>query len=60
MDMYSLMGMVTRVAANFWPFCNKDISSGVSSFLGQAVYPLVLDTSGSRGGDSSVESVGYL
>ena len=31
--MYSLMGMVTGVNANFGPFCSKDLSSGVSSFL---------------------------
>ena len=27
------MGMVAGVAANFGPFCSKDFSSGVSSFL---------------------------
>ena len=27
------MGMVARVTANFGPFCSKDFSSGVSSFL---------------------------
>ena len=32
-EMYSLMGMVGRVTANFGPFCSKDFSSGVSSFL---------------------------
>ena len=31
--MYSLMGMVAGVTANFGPFYNKDFSSGVSSFL---------------------------
>ena len=31
--MYSLMGMVAGVSANFGPFCIKDFSSGVSSFL---------------------------
>ena len=31
--MYSLMGMVAGVTANFGPFCSKDFSSGVSSFL---------------------------
>ena len=31
--MYSLMGMVSRVTANFGPFSSKDLSSGVSSFL---------------------------
>ena len=32
-EMYFSMGMVTRVTANFGPFCSKDFSSGVSSFL---------------------------
>ena len=32
-DMYSLMGMVAGVTTNFGPFCSKDFSSGVSSFL---------------------------
>ena len=31
--MSSLMGMVAGVTANFGPFCSKDVSSGVSSFL---------------------------
>ena len=31
--MYSLMEMVAGVTANFGPFCSKDLSSGVSSFL---------------------------
>ena len=31
--MYSLMGMVTELTANVGPFCSKDFSSGVSSFL---------------------------
>ena len=31
--MYSLMGMVAWVTANVGPFCSKDFSSGVSSFL---------------------------
>ena len=31
--MYSLMGMVAGVTANFGPFCSKDFSSGVSLFL---------------------------
>ena len=31
--MYSLMGMVARVAANFGPFCRKGFSPGISSFL---------------------------
>ena len=32
-DVFSLMGMVAGVTANFGPFCSKDFSSGVSSFL---------------------------
>ena len=32
-EMYSLMGMVAWVTGNFGPFCSKDFSSGVSSFL---------------------------
>ena len=32
-EMYSLMGMVAGVTTNFGPFCSKDLSSGVSSFL---------------------------
>ena len=32
-EMYSSMGMVAEVTANFWPFCSKDFSSGVSSCL---------------------------
>ena len=31
--MYSLMGMVAGVTANFGPFCSKAFFSGVSSFL---------------------------
>ena len=31
--MYSLMGMVAGVTANFGPFSSKDFSSGVSSLL---------------------------
>ena len=31
--MYSLMGMVAGIPANFGPFCSKDFSSGFSSFL---------------------------
>ena len=31
--MYSLVGIVTGVTANLGPFCSKDFSSGVSSFL---------------------------
>ena len=31
--MYSLMGMVAGVTANFEPVCNKEFSSGVSSYL---------------------------
>ena len=33
MDIYSLMRMVAGVTANFGPFCSKDFSSDVSSFL---------------------------
>ena len=33
MDMYSLIGIGAGVTANFGPFCSKDFSSGVSSFL---------------------------
>ena len=32
-EMYSLVGMVAGVSANFGPFCSKDFPSGVSSFL---------------------------
>ena len=32
-EMYSLMGMVAEITENFGPFCSKDFSSGVSSFL---------------------------
>ena len=32
-EMYFLMGMVAGVTENFGPFCSKDFSSGVSSFL---------------------------
>ena len=32
-SIYSLTGMVAGVTANFVPFCSKDFSSGVSSFL---------------------------
>ena len=31
--MYSLMGMIAGVTAKFGPFCSKDFSSDVSSFL---------------------------
>ena len=31
--MYFLMGMVAGVTTNFGPFCSKDFSSDVSSFL---------------------------
>ena len=31
--MYSLMGIVAGITANFGNFCSKDFSSGVSSFL---------------------------
>ena len=33
MEIYSLMGMVAGVTANLGPYCNKDFSSGVSSYL---------------------------
>ena len=55
--MYSLMGMVAEVTANFGPFCTKD---GCQFLLGEVNYPLILDTCRGREGDSSVESVGYL
>ena len=32
-EMYSFMRMVAGVTADFGPFCSKDFSSGVSSFL---------------------------
>ena len=32
-EIYSLTGMVAGLTANFWPFCSRDFSSGVSSFL---------------------------
>ena len=38
--MYSLMGMVAGVTAHFWPFCSKDFSSGVSSFLERLITQL--------------------
>ena len=38
--MYSLMGMVAGVNANFGPFCSKDFSSGVSSFLERLIIHL--------------------
>ena len=38
--MYSLMGMVAGVTAHFGPFCSKDLSSGVSSFLDRLITPL--------------------
>ena len=38
--MYSLMGMVAGVTANFVPFCSKDFSSGVSSFLEKLITTL--------------------
>ena len=55
-EMYSLMGMVAGVTANFGPFCSKDFSSGVSSFFER----LITHLSWILGGDSSVESVGCL
>ena len=56
-EMYSLMGMVAGVTANFGPFCSKDLSSGI---LGEVDYPLFLHFGGSRGSKSSVESFGCL
>ena len=38
--MYSLMGMVAGVTVNFGPFCSKDFSSGISSFLERLITPL--------------------
>ena len=38
--MYSLMGMVAGVTANFGPLCSKDFSSGVSSFLERLIIHL--------------------
>ena len=35
--MYSLMGMVAGVTEKFGPFCTKDFSSGVSSFLDRLI-----------------------
>ena len=32
--------MFARVTANFGPFCSKDFSSGVSSFLERLITPL--------------------
>ena len=32
-EIYSLMGMVAGLTTNFGPFCCKDFSSGISSFL---------------------------
>ena len=32
-EMYSMMGMVAGITANSGPFCSKDFSSAVSSFL---------------------------
>ena len=34
------MGMVAGVTANFGPFCSKDFSSGVSSFLERLIIHL--------------------
>ena len=31
------MGMVAGVTSNFWPFCSKDFSSDVSSFLDRLI-----------------------
>ena len=38
--MHSLMGMVAGVTPNFGPFCGKDFSSGVSSFLERLIIHL--------------------
>ena len=38
--MYSLIGMVARVTANFGPFCSKYFSSGISSFLERLITQL--------------------
>ena len=59
-EMYSLMGMVAGVTANFGPFCSKDFSSCVISFLERLIIHLFWITVGGRGGDGSVESVGCL
>ena len=40
---YSLMGMVAGVTANFGPFCSKDFSLGVSSFLERLITHLSWD-----------------
>ena len=40
--MYSLMGMVAGVVANFGPFCSKDFSPGVRSFLERLITHLSL------------------
>ena len=60
MEMYSLMGMVAGVPANFGPFCSKDFSSGVSSFLERLITQLSGVLEEVEGVTSSVESVGYL
>ena len=39
-EIYSLMGMVAGVATNLWPFCCKDLSSGVSSSLERSITDL--------------------
>ena len=39
-EMYSLIGMVAGVTANFVPFCSKDFYSGVSSFLERLINQL--------------------
>ena len=36
-EMYSLIGIVARVTTNFGPFCSKDLSSCVSSFMGRLI-----------------------
>ena len=52
--------MVTGITANLGPFCNKDFFPGVSSFLGDVDYPLVLDDLGSRSGGHHGRNVSCL
>ena len=58
--MYSLMGMVVGVTANFGPFCSKAFSSSVSAFFERLITHLSWIFEGGRGCDSSVESLGCL
>ena len=37
MEIYSLIEMVAGAIANFGPFCSKDYSSSVSSFLERCI-----------------------